>query len=194
MKKKEIVPLFPGWVDKKYNGKIIKEKYENINEIIMFFLICTINRRQSTSAISLGDFGWKNDVWKKGILRREILKVASLEKEQTLFVFKKLEDGKDVFKKSLSKNFHRNLSVEKIVMYQPSYYNQIESILYHIRNSLAHGRFKIGEYNNESVFVFEDGVQSKGKFEVRSRMILKKSTLSLWINLIKNGPEYLNAK
>ena len=188
--KTELVSLFPGWIDNKYDKKVLKEKYYNINEIVMFYGICTINKRQSSSAIVLGNYGWKNDLWKKGILRTEMLKVASLENGKTLFIVKKLEEIKDLFKRNLPKKFYKDLSTEMIVMYQPSYYNQIESILYHIRNSIAHGRFKVSEYNNQEIFLFEDGIQVKGKFEVRSRMILKKTTLNKWMKIIQEGPAY----
>ncbi len=37
----------------------------------------------------------------------------------------------------------------------------------------------------EIVFVLEDGMKCNGEFQVRSRMILKKSTLLSWIDIIE---------
>ena len=68
-------------------------------------------------------------------------------------------------------------------------YNEFLSICYHIRNAFAHGRLAMYGYKNGSdiVFALEDGVKKKGKFEVRSRMILKKSTLKKWMEILKSG-------
>lgn len=68
-------------------------------------------------------------------------------------------------------------------------YNEFLSICYHIRNSFAHGRLAMYDYENgkDIVFVLEDGVKKNGEFQVRSRMVLKKSTLLKWMNILKAG-------
>lgn len=63
------------------------------------------------------------------------------------------------------------------------------SICYHIRNAFAHGRLAMYDYKNceDIVFVLEDGVKKNGEFQVRSRMVLKKSTLIKWMQILKSG-------
>ena len=40
---------------------------------------------------------------------------------------------------------------------------------------------------NNIMFVLEDGVKKSGEFQVRSRMVLKKSTLIKWMQVLKSG-------
>lgn len=74
-------------------------------------------------------------------------------------------------------------------MYKPGRYNDFLSICYHIRNALAHGRFAMYSLSNnaDTMFVLEDGVKKGSEFQVRSRMILKQSTLLNWIKIIEAG-------
>ena len=39
----------------------------------------------------------------------------------------------------------------------------------------------------EIIFALEDGIRKNGKFSVRSRMILKKSTLLKWIDILQRN-------
>ena len=79
-----------------------------------------------------------------------------------------------------------DLLQERIVIYKGNY-NRFLSICYHIRNALAHGRLAMYERNNEIIFALEDGIKKQNKFHVRSRMILKKSTLLKWIDIVEGG-------
>ena len=56
-----------------------------------------------------------------------------------------------------------------------------------LRNALAHGRLAMYPLGDETdiVFALEDGIKRNGEFQVRSRMILKKSTLLKWIDIIE---------
>ena len=57
----------------------------------------------------------------------------------------------------------------------------------------SHGRLAMYKYGtNDVVFVLEDGIEKSGRFQVRSRMIIKKSTLLKWIDIIEAGPDKLN--
>ena len=82
----------------------------------------------------------------------------------------------------LSKKFPLKKYEEKICVYKKD--NQLVSVFSHIRNSLAHGRFNIIDFNSETFFILED---SGTKNRVSARMILKKSTLLKWIEAIEGG-------
>lgn len=43
------------------------------------------------------------------------------------------------------------------------------------------------ENGKDIVFALEDGIKKNGEFQVRSRMILRKSTLIKWMNILKSG-------
>lgn len=183
----EISPQRPGWVRRNIKDSNDNEFYR----IIQFFLINTPCEDLSTSSISISDYSWGKDVWKKSTLKSQLFAVASLERGITFIVAKTTESMKKACEKAdLMNNFHTKRNTERIVIYKPSRYNECMAIFYHIRNSLAHGRFTQYEDKgcSNSTFVFEDGINWRGSFQVRSRMILRKSTLLSWIRIIKNEP------
>ena len=59
------------------------------------------------------------------------------------------------------------------------------SVLFHLRNAFALGRLAMYAADKDGVFVLEDGLRKNGEFVVRSRMILKKSTLIKWIDILE---------
>lgn len=101
---------------------------------------------------------------------------------------------KDTFQRAnMKRGFHKQRKIERIAIYKPKRYNEFLSICYHIRNALAHGRLAMfPEAGGDVVFVLEDGVKKPDKFQVRSRMILKKSTLLRWIEIIENRKKSQN--
>ena len=66
--------------------------------------------------------------------------------------------------------------------------NQVLSLFKHIRNAFAHSRFAMHDIvGGDYVLIFED-VSSDGK-KVSARIIIRKSTLIKWIDIIEAGPE-----
>ena len=183
----EISSLNPGWIKKK-----VPDSYNNdaLKKIVLFFVINTSCADLSSSAIPMQAYGWTNDVWKNGALRGKLLSAANLKPNQTFFTAKKTDELKDICKKAnLSKGFHRNREIERIAMYKPSRYNDFLAVCYHIRNAFAHGRLAMYPISDSDdiTFVLEDGVKKETNFQVRSRMVLKRSTLLKWILIIESG-------
>lgn len=182
---KEIVPLHPGWIKREW-----KNVDEDFNRIFLFYVVHTPCEDLSSSSIPISKYGWKPDVWKKPNLKNKLFEVAGLERDKTFFSVKTLDVMKEALQKSnLSKGCHKKRDTERICIYKPSRYNECLAIFYHIRNALAHGRFavyEISDSNKDQMFVFEDGKKCKNEFEVRSRIILKKSTLITWIKIMEN--------
>lgn len=189
MAKRVTAPLNPGWIK-----SIISNEYDDVelHKIVLFYVIHTPCEKISYSSKSMKYYGWNKDVWKKGVLKKELFRVANLEIGKNYFSVKKTEEIREMFNKSgLSSNFHRQRTEEKIATYQPVGYNNVTGILYHIRNSLAHGRFTIypaqkPDNPDEIYFVMEDGVKKGDKFFVRARMVLKRKTLLDWIDIIEH--------
>lgn len=189
----EQAPLNPDWIE-----RIVPDSYadDDLKRIIIFYVINTPCVKESSSSISMSEYGWNKEVWGNGTLKNELLSVADLEKDKTLFVCKKLSDMKSVFEKAkMKKGFQKNQKVEKVAFYKTGRYsNEMMNIFLHIRNSLAHGRLAMYECGKDDVmFALEDGVHQKEYFEVRSRMILKKSTLLKWIDIVTAGPSALES-
>ena len=60
----------------------------------------------------------------------------------------------------------------------------VERIMYHIRNSLAHGLFCLVEKDDEHYYIFQD--TNKNQL-ISARMILKISTLKRWIKILTDN-------
>ncbi|HRR78433.1 MAG TPA: hypothetical protein P5191_16765 [Ruminococcus sp.] len=182
----EMTPISPGWIKKK-----VPESYADdvLKDLVLFYVINTPCIDLSSSGLPLSHYGWSNDVWKKGKLKEALFKVAGLKPGSTFCVAHKTNEMKKACKSAdLSKGFQKERNVERIAIYK-SRYNEFLSICYHIRNAFAHGRLAMYDYDNgeDIIFVLEDGVKKNEGFQVRSRMILKKSTLKTWMNIIKSG-------
>ena len=181
----EISSLNPGWIKKEIPKEFIDEDFLSL---IVFYVINTPCISLSSSGISLSSYGWDKDIWKKSDLKACLFEIASLERNKTFSVAKKTSEMKEACKKvQLLKGLQKNRDVERIAFYKCQQ-NEFLSILYHIRNAFAHGRFSLYlTTKQEVVFVLEDGVKKNGEFQVRSRMVLKKSTLLKWMEILQSG-------
>lgn len=179
----------PGWIKKKVPASYADE---GLMRIVIFYVIYTPCTDLSSSGIDIASYGWGKNVWKEERLRKTLMEQAQLEDKKTFIVTKKLDDMKNACSKAnLPKGFYKKKEPERIVIYQPSRYSQFMAVFYHIRNALAHGRLAMYPINDSEdiFFALEDGRDYKGDFQVRSRMLLKKSTLLRWIDIIEAGPQ-----
>lgn len=167
------------------------------HKIICFFVIKSPVVDLSSRACDLTKHGW-NSPWNKRYYLNKQLKEKSTN-PGLMYSAKTYGDmDRTLEKAGLKDDFPLDFSYERIAVYNNKN-NQFISTFYHIRNSLAHGRFNV-QIENESgdwIFIFEDGVKNNKteKFKLSARMILKLSTLIGWINLIESGEkEYINAE
>lgn len=179
----EISPINPGWIHKNENAKHYDTEFIRI---FLFFVVNTPCVELSSRGKDLKEYGWSKDLWRKNYLKDSLFDVAGLVRDDTFVVAKKTDEMKKACEKGIAKKgFHVDRSKEKVVIYK-SKDNEFLSICHHIRNSFAHGRFSIfDEANGDEVFVMEDGIKHNGKFQVRSRMILKKTTLIKWLDILE---------
>lgn len=184
----EYSSINPGWIKKK-----IPNNYsdDNLKRIVLFYVINTPCTDLSSSGISLSDYGWDKKVWQNNVLKDKLFSVASLERGNNFVVAKNTREMKSSCEiAGMKKKFHQKRDVEKIVFYKPSRYNEFIAVLYHIRNAFAHGRLAIYaiQDSEDVMFALEDGVKDKNGFQIRSRMLLKKSTLLKWIDILEKKP------
>ena len=183
----EISSINPGWIHRKKEEKYLDKDFMRI---FVFFVINTPCTESSYSGIDIKDYGWDKNLWRNNGLKNKLFSRAGLIRDDSFVVAKKTSEMKKACEKGKTKkNFHNDRSKEKVVIYK-SKDNEFLSICNHIRNSLAHGRFSIYDSEHGDVYVMEDGVKRNGKFQVRSRMILKKSTLISWIDILEKGKLY----
>lgn len=189
-KGKERVSMKPGWIgggvplcdvsDTALSNRRLLELYK-------FYVLETPFESISNMAISLNKRGWKKNVWtdKQTDLRKKLLDDLGFLTNASLFICTAVDETKELFKAAkMSKDFKRDCKEERIAIYH-SESAQFMSILRHVRNSLAHGRFAAKKRDGEVWLFFEDGKKDKFHFAVRSRMVLKYSTLEKWMQIIR---------
>ena len=181
----EITSKNPGWL----NTRVPPSYFDNdFMRIILFYVFYTPCVDSSARGIPLSRYGWGKDVWKNDKLKNRLFEAAGIERKKTFTAVKRLNEMKKACSLiNLKKGFQQERQNERIVIYKPSKYNEFMAICYHIRNSLAHGRLAMYPIKDSEdiTFVMEDGVPQNDKFQVRARMVLKKSTLLKWIDILK---------
>ena len=177
------VTFKPNWINK----NIINS--DNFNKIMYFFVVRTPAKNVSSQGYKFSSPEWENYKLTSSELREYMLGVANLKRDENFFVIHHVDDFKDVPKTvNLGKDFNKHLS-EKVAIYVSNNKSILESLFYHIRCALAHGRFAIKVKNGETYYLFESVKSSKvdDKYYLRSRMVLKESTLIKWIDVIFTG-------
>lgn len=180
------VEFSPNWLD-----DIEFERFNNaeLNRIITFFLFHSPCCELSAMSRSLEKYHW-DFPWKKPQYLQRKLKEASTN-DDLLFSAQTIGDMKQALHKAeLLDDIETNVYIERIAVYNNKK-NQFMSVFYHLRNAFAHGRMKMAEIGmkDDYTFIFEDITKKKEEYNVTARMILRKSTLLKWINLIETGPD-----
>lgn len=160
---------------------------EDIKGIIEFFVWYGPFEGVSAKEKCLKEYGWDTNAPKKtGYLTKRILECSDLVDNETLFVANKLNEMKNLFiEASMPSNFWEIHSRNRIAILISQ--NFLISIFKAIRNSFAHGRFAVLNCEEGDFFALENGkTTSGGKFETKARIVIKKSTLLDWIDIIKN--------
>lgn len=160
---------------------------QDLFKIVIFFVFHSPCSNLSSMGKTLDEYGWSAP-WRKPYYLNKQLRQASLY--ELVFYSAKGYNEMDVAleKADLKETFPSDFSRERICIYD-NQGNQFLSVFYHIRNAFAHCRLNMVDVDGDCVFIFED-VQPKknsNQLKVSARMILRKSTLLKWIDLIENG-------
>ena len=160
---------------------------QDLFKIVIFFVFHSPCSNLSSMGKTLDEYGWSAP-WRKPYYLNKQLRQASLY-ELVVYSAKGYNEMDVALEKAdLKETFPSDFSRERICIYD-NQGNQFLSVFYHIRNAFAHCRLNMVDVDGECVFIFED-VQPKknsNQLKVSARMILRKSTLLNWIDLIENG-------
>ena len=153
--------------------------------IVTFFVFHSPCPNISSMGKSLSEYGW-NAPWKKPYyLNKQLRRAAS--NYNILYSATSCDTLEAALvKANLDVGFPSDLTTERIAIVD-SKKNQFQRVFCHIRNALAHCRINMVEVNGECVFVMEDTKKSGERLNVSARMIIRKSTLLNWINIIEGG-------
>ncbi len=168
---------------------IVPEKFNDVElfRIVTFFVFHSPCPELSSMGRSLSEYGWTAPWRKPYYLNRQLKQAAT---NYNLIYSASGYDAMEAAleKASLKDNFPSNLDTERICIYD-NQSNQFLSVFYHLRNAFAHCRLNMVDVDGDCVFIFED-VQPKRNqdhLKVSARMIIRKSTLLKWIELIEAG-------
>ena len=183
---KYYTPENPDWIE-----WIAPERFndEELFRIVVFYVFHSPCKSLSAMGKGLSDYGWFAP-WKKPYYLNKQLKQAA-SNHDLLFSVDNYEKFSDILESAnLKEDFPSDLETERICSYNKKK-NQFLSVFYHIRNAFSHGRLNMVDVNGECVFILEDvNTRAKnryGQLAVSARMILKKSTLLKWIDIIEAG-------
>lgn len=165
---------------------------ESLFRIVTFFVFHSPCSTLSAMSKTLDKYGW-NTPWRKPYYLNRHLKRASTN-YNLLFSAKNYDTMDEALKKAnLYDNFPVDLKSERICVYD-NMHNQFLSVFYHLRNAFAHCRLNMVDVDGECVFVLEDVINEKktSTLKLSARMIIKKSTILNWIDVIEGGErEYI---
>lgn len=180
-------PKWMNWIaPDRFNDK-------DLFRIVIFFVFHSPCKDVSSMRKTLEEYGWTAP-WKKPYLLNKQLKQEASTYE-LLYSAKGYEEMDLALGKAslLNESFPSDFSRERVCIVD-NQKNQFLSVFYHIRNAFAHCRLNMVDVDGECVFIFEDVQPKKNvdKLKVSARMILQKSTLLRWIDIIENGEcEYI---
>ena len=189
----------PAWVE-----WIVPEKFNNweLFRIVVFFVFhspCVGTSSTSGCPSAMGkpitEYGW-SEKWgnyrTKGTLNNTLRNACS----NFAFLFSATGNN-DMLqacqKADLCIGFPHALDIERVAI-SISDKNQFLSLFRHIRNAFSHGRINMHEMaDGDLMFIFEDiGRKKPEGIPVSARMLLRKSTLLKWIDIIEAGPQASN--
>ena len=168
---------------------IAPEEYNDseLFRIVTFFVFHSPCDGLSSMRRTLAEYGWPAP-WKKPFYLNKHLKKAA-SNFNLLYTASSYDDMEKALKDGdLLTAFPSDLGRERICVYDCQK-NQFLSVFYHLRNAMAHCSLNMVDVDGECVFIFEDTVPKKntGQLKVSARMIIRKSTLLKWIDIIERG-------
>ena len=166
---------------------ITPEQFDDkeLYKIVIFYVFHSPCPQISSMGRTLEEYGWSAP-WRKPFYLNKHLRKSSTNFNLIYSADSYNNLGKALKKANLLDNFPSDLHTERICIYDKKK-NQFLRVFYHLRNAFAHCRLNMVDVDGECVFILEDVVTSKGKNKLSARMILRKSTLLKWIDIIESG-------
>ena len=152
--------------------------------IVMFYILRSPCKKGSYNPVKLESYGWKNPWHGKAL--KNLIDTAAGFTEKTYFYAEAQKDFKELWRRSgFNDSFYDIQGVEMAVFTYVGESNPYLDLLHHVRNCLAHGRFTAQKHKNEYYIFMEDVKVEHGKLIVNARIILKRSTLTKWIDIFE---------
>ena len=159
--------------------------------IIIFFVFHIPVANVSARGTTLQAFHWgeksKNDDFK--LLKSRLINYAEMDEDEFKAVDAWIE-VKEALKNNNLIDFPLDITKPRLT-FRKDKCGVCESLCNHIRNSFAHGRLAFYKENSETYVAMED---IDDKHTVSARLILSKTILKRWIEIIRCGPFETNCE
>ncbi len=179
----------PEWLN-----TVIAEQHfdEGLYKIILFFVIFSPCPKYCTQGRTLQFYNWKEKPWSTNKYLKDKLDAGVFTDKKKYFrcVPQISQLVEAVHKAELEDDFYIHREVERVAFLNTEG-SEYMSLFHHIRCALAHGRIAMFEDtgSDDILFVMENGSEYGAEFQVKARMVLRKSTLLRWIEIITAGPQ-----
>lgn len=182
-------PKRPKWLD---TIDVDRNCDNDLYKIILFFVIFSPCPKYCTQGRNLQFYNWKEKPWSTNKYLKDKLDSGVFTDKKRYFqcadqIVKLVEA---VQKADLEDDFYLHREIERVA-FTNTESSAYMSLFHHIRCALAHGRiamFKDSD-SEDTVFIMENGIDNGAYFHVKARMVLRKSTLLKWIDIITSGPK-----
>ena len=165
--------LAPIWLNENEEESLYNKDF---CKIVRFYVLHSPCKDRSYTSFDLEEYGWKNP-WRSTRFKDLIKEVAGFSKRNYFFA-EKQEDFLVKWEDSQLQNDFYNINGQEFVVFaHAGESNQYLDLLHRIRNSLAHGRFKLKRFENDVYLYMEDVAKSGNDLKVTARMIFKIKTL-----------------
>lgn len=158
-----------------HSYKTESELYTAILEILDFFCMHSPCRQGSFSPLTLEKIGWNNQ-WNSKKFRDKVSELLGLT-DENFKVTKYQHDFKEIWSASGIIDDYSRMRYPFAYLAEAGETNDFMNPFHRIRNSFAHGRYKIIRDNGEYYIYFEDVKQYNGHIYVLGRMCLTKTGL-----------------
>lgn len=162
------------WI--KFNPIKIPES-EAFRKIIEFYLFNTpLREKNFYQAKTISEYGWEKS--KLSNLKQRLL--YDIQLKQKFFYYKTIDQVQlSIINNKLIGNKH---TYHEIIIFLNNRKSIVESVLSLIRDAFAHRSFEVVTKMGENYYFMANVHNGKTK----GRLILKESTLLMWIKIIKN--------
>lgn len=179
----------PIWLDTKISNNAFDE---DLFQIILFYVFYSPCPKYSTQGRTLQYYNWSDKPWKTNRYLKDKLNGNLFgEKRKYFRAASQISKLPEAFQKAeLEECFYAQREKERVAFLNCES-SEYMSLFHHIRCALAHGRIAMYEdsKNHDIIFVMENGCEKGKDFQVKARMVLRKSTLLRWRKIITDGPQ-----
>ena len=162
-----------------FKQKVSLTKDVNLQKLVQFYVWETPVSDTSVRGVSFDELGWSKGSF--NTLHARMRKSSGFPNDRWISApAKKIEESL----RSLNRWDSFDGSFEFAVHAVKDGFNKTEALFYLIRNSFAHGGFRVSRYKGSVYYAFENRLGG----QIKGRAVIRESSLLDWISVVRKGP------